>query len=141
MRSGHYFISQGDTTLERELRSLNSLRSMRTNHGVQTVAHRSLMGERAFARALSESASVCVHVKFPGARDSRIKVDADVARPNRSFNFVEHFRSVAVGSFLALRGLGVAALRWLRVPQTLRPKLHVVHRMLFKERFKGVTCN
>ena len=96
--------------LERELQSLNSLRSMRTNHGVRTVAHRALMGERAFARALSESASVCVHVKFPGARDSRIKVDADVARPNRGFNFSEHFRAVAVSRFLALCGLGVAAL-------------------------------
>ena len=82
---------------------------MRTDHGVRTAAYRALMGESAFARALGKSAAICVHVEFSGARDSRIKVDADVARPNCGLNFSEHFRAVAVSRFLALRGLGMAA--------------------------------
>ena len=107
---------------------------MCTDHGVRTAAYRALMGESAFARALGESAGICVHVEFSGARDSRIKVNAYVARPYLGLNPSEHFGAIAVSRFLALCGLGVTV-PWLCVPSALRPPFRVVYRMLTEERF------
>ena len=105
---------------------------MRTDHGVRTAAYRALMGESAFARALGKSAAICVHVEFSGARDSRIEINANVARPYLGLHPTEHFGAIAVSRFLALRGLGVTV-PWLRVPSALRPPFRVVYRMLSRQ--------
>ena len=101
---------------------------MRADHAVCTAANSALVCQGDFTRAFGEATRVIAGVKFSGARDTRIIVDAYITRPNFRLDPAKHLGTITVRRFLAFRGLGVTfGLRG--VPSALRPPFDVVDRL------------
>ena len=91
---------------------------MRADHAVCTAANSALVCQGDLTRAFGKGTRVGVGVEFPGACDTRIIINADVARPYFGLYSTKHLGTITVRRFLAFRGLGVTF--WLRgVPSAL----------------------
>ena len=80
---------------------------MRADHAVCAAANSALVCQGDLTRAFGKATRVGVGVKFPGARDTRIIIDAYIARPYLSLDPAKHLGTITVRRFLAFRGLGV----------------------------------